>query len=132
AFYDGCGGVDLDALPLPAALRERLRVDPVRCRRSVGATRTAGDGTTKLLVSLHDGAAVEAVLMPGFRPDRAAGCVSSQVGCAMGCDFCASPRAGLERNLDAGEIVEQFLHLRGAAAAIGRAVKSLVFMGMGE
>jgi 23S rRNA (adenine2503-C2)-methyltransferase len=50
----------------------------------------------------------------------------------MGCDFCASTRNGLERNLTAGEIVEQFLHLRMAARAINRRLKTLVFMGMGE
>ena len=132
AFYDGCGIIDADALPLPVALRDRLRHDPVACRSTVAAARRASDGTTKLLVSLHDRAAVEAVLMPGFRPDRAAGCVSSQVGCAMGCDFCASTRGGLERNLEAGEIVEQFLHLKRAARELGRRLTSLVLMGMGE
>ena len=131
AYYDGCGEVDLDRLPLPAGLRERLRRD-LSPRSSVAAARAAADGTTKLLVSLRDGAAVETVLMPAFRPDRAAGCVSSQVGCAMGCDFCASTRRGLERNLNAGEIVEQFLHLKRAARGLGRKVTSLVFMGMGE
>jgi 23S rRNA (adenine2503-C2)-methyltransferase len=50
----------------------------------------------------------------------------------MGCDFCASTRRGLERSLSAGEIVEQFLHLRAAAATAGRRLTSLVFMGMGE
>jgi 23S rRNA (adenine2503-C2)-methyltransferase len=50
----------------------------------------------------------------------------------MGCDFCASTKAGLERNLEAGEIVEQFLHLKAAAASQGRRLTSLVFMGMGE
>src|SRR3954471_21791643 len=125
AFYDGSGGLDPDALPLPVALRERLRADPAACRSAVAAARTAADGTTKLLVSLHDNAAVEAVLMPGFRPNRAAGCVSSQVGCAMGCDFCASTRGGLERNLAAGEIVEQYLHLKRAARALGRRLTSL-------
>jgi 23S rRNA (adenine2503-C2)-methyltransferase len=50
----------------------------------------------------------------------------------MGCDFCASTKAGLERNLTAGEITEQFLHLKREAAGIGRRVTSLVFMGMGE
>jgi 23S rRNA (adenine2503-C2)-methyltransferase len=83
-------------------------------------------------MGMSAGGAVEAVLMPGFRADRAAGCVSSQVGCAMGCDFCASTRAGLERNLDAGEIVEQFLHLKRCAHQLGRKISSLVFMGMGE
>jgi 23S rRNA (adenine2503-C2)-methyltransferase len=92
----------------------------------------AADGTVKLLIGFDDQAAVESVLMPGFRPGAAAGCVSSQVGCAMGCDFCASTRRGLERNLDAGEIVEQFLNLKEQAAAIGRRLKTVVFMGMGE
>jgi 23S rRNA (adenine2503-C2)-methyltransferase len=92
----------------------------------------SADGTIKLLVGLADGQAVESVLMPGFRADRAAGCISSQVGCAMGCDFCASGRGGLIRNLTAGEIVEQFLHLRRRAGSLGRRLVSLVFMGMGE
>ena len=131
AFYDGCGVVDLDAVPLPASLRDELRPG-LATRSTVAAARTASDGTAKLLVSLRAGGAVEAVLMPGYRQDRAAGCVSSQVGCAMGCDFCASTRRGLERNLEAGEIVEQFLHLKRAARDHGRRITSLVFMGMGE
>jgi 23S rRNA (adenine2503-C2)-methyltransferase len=92
----------------------------------------ASDGTTKLLVGFTAGGAAECVLMPGVKGDVAAGCVSSQIGCAMGCDFCASTKNGLERSLSAGEIVEQFLHLRAAAAAVGRRVKTIVFMGMGE
>jgi 23S rRNA (adenine2503-C2)-methyltransferase len=70
--------------------------------------------------------------MKGFKDGLAAGCVSSQIGCAMGCDFCASTRNGLERNLDAGEIVDQFLHLRMMAKSMGRRLRTLVFMGMGE
>jgi 23S rRNA (adenine2503-C2)-methyltransferase len=58
--------------------------------------------------------------------------VSSQIGCAMGCDFCASTRNGLERDLTAGEIVEQFLQLKEQAAAANRRLRTLVFMGMGE
>jgi 23S rRNA (adenine2503-C2)-methyltransferase len=90
------------------------------------------DGTTKLLLGLGAGGAVESVLMPAYRPGRAMGCVSSQIGCAMGCDFCASTKRGLERNLEAGEIVEQYLRLCDEAAAMGRKLTSLVFMGMGE
>jgi 23S rRNA (adenine2503-C2)-methyltransferase len=131
AYYDADGEPNLHELEIGVALRQRLLRDLSTPRSRVLTARRASDGTTKLLVGLAGGA-VEAVLMPGFRPDRAAGCVSSQVGCAMGCDFCASTRGGLERNLDAGEMVEQFLHLRRAASALGRAVKSLVFMGMGE
>jgi 23S rRNA (adenine2503-C2)-methyltransferase len=134
AYYDASGRPDLDALEIGVALRERLRRElPLRRSRVVTARRSA-DGTLKLLVGFDGaaGGAVETVLMPGYRADRAAGCVSSQVGCAMGCDFCASTRNGLGRNLEAGEIVEQFLHLREAAQDLGRRLTSLVFMGMGE
>jgi len=72
------------------------------------------------------------VLLPGFRADRAAGCLSSQVGCAMGCDFCATTKTGFERNLTAGEMVGQFLALRREAQAVGRRLQTIVFMGMGE
>lgn len=92
----------------------------------------SADGTVKLLLRCRDGATIEAVLMPGDRSDRAAGCLSSQVGCAMGCDFCATARSGFLRHLSAGEIVEQFRALRREAAAQGRALKTVVFMGMGE
>jgi 23S rRNA (adenine2503-C2)-methyltransferase len=101
-------------------------------RSKILRRHNAADGTLKLLIGFDDQAAVESVLMPGYRADVAAGCVSSQVGCAMGCDFCASARRGLERNLDAGEIVEQFLNLKEQAVAIGRHLQTLVFMGMGE
>ena len=101
-------------------------------RASVLARRVAADGTTKLLLGFDTPGVAECVLMPGYRPGVAAGCVSSQIGCAMGCDFCASTRGGLERSLDAGEIVEQFLHLREEAARLGRTLKTLVIMGMGE
>jgi 23S rRNA (adenine2503-C2)-methyltransferase len=94
--------------------------------------QVAADGTTKLLLRLGDGRTVEAVLMPDFRADRAAGCLSSQVGCAMGCDFCATTKTGFERNLTAGEIVEQFVALRREAQAVGRKLQTVVFMGMGE
>src|SRR5476649_2857827 len=70
--------------------------------------------------------------MPDFRADRAAGCLSSQVGCAMGCDFCATTKTGFERNLSAGEIVGQFLALRREALSAGRRLQTVVFMGMGE
>ena len=134
AFYEASGRLDLDALDIGRGLRERLRNEIVSRRSHLLCRRTSADGTVKLLVGFGDGAGggVESVLMPSHRPDRAAGCVSSQVGCAMGCDFCASTRRGLARNLEAGEIVEQFLHLRETAAALGRRLTSLVFMGMGE
>ena len=132
AFYDGCGEIDLQALPISRALRGQLLESYSARRGRICAQHVSGDGTVKLLLALETGGSVEAVLMPGWRDGIAAGCVSSQIGCAMGCDFCASTKNGLERNLDAGEIVEQYLHLRRLARHSGRRLKTLVFMGMGE
>ena len=133
AFHAGFGWVDLDSLSIPKSTAALLR-DCLAERRSQVQVRSASrDGTVKLLVGLQSGGAVEAVLMgTAARADRAAGCVSSQVGCAMGCDFCASTKNGFDRNLDAGEIVEQVLHLSREAASSGRRLATLVFMGMGE
>ena len=112
---------------------ERLLADHADRRRAAVVDRhVASDGTTKLLIRMDDGRTVETVLMPGDREDRAAGCVSSQVGCAMGCDFCATAMAGFERNLSSGEIIQQFLILREEARSFGRRLQTVVFMGMGE
>jgi 23S rRNA (adenine2503-C2)-methyltransferase len=113
-------------------LEQWLKEHSERRSNAVEARQVAVDGTTKLLIRLQDERMVESVLMPGHRPDRAAGCISSQVGCAMGCDFCATARAGFERNLTSGEIVEQFLALRQEALSSGRRLQTIVFMGMGE
>ena len=129
-FYAGHGSPDWDAVPVSRGVRHHVEAMDRPTR--VAHRHAAVDGTTKLLVAMADGAAVEAVLMPGHRPGVAAACVSSQVGCAMGCDFCASTRAGLQRDLTAGEIADQFVHLSAAAASVGRKIKTLVFMGMGE
>lgn len=132
AFYGGCGEVDWDALELSASLRASLRGE-FEARATHELRRVvAADGTTKLLLGLARGGAVETVLMPSYRAGEAWCCVSSQVGCAMGCDFCASTRGGLERNLEVDEIVEQYLRVGALAAAQGRRVRRLVFMGMGE
>lgn len=80
------------------------------------------DGSARLLVALGDGQAVESVLLP-----RGGLCVSSQVGCAVGCQFCMTGRDGLIRQLTSGEIVAQV-----ALARRQRAVRKVVFMGMGE
>ena len=85
------------------------------------------DGTLKLLLEFPDGQCVECVLIPTAR--RTTACLSTQVGCAMGCKFCASGLGGLNRNLSAAEILEQILHLQTAAK---RMVSHVVFMGMGE
>jgi 23S rRNA (adenine2503-C2)-methyltransferase len=130
-FYENSGKLDLPSLDVGKELRTRLNSLAQR-RSNIQSTHRSADGTTKLLVEFSGGGSTETVLMPGHRRDRAAGCVSSQIGCAMGCDFCASTKSGLERNLEAGEIVEQFLHLRETTANDHRRLTSLVFMGMGE
>jgi len=131
-MLSGEGTLARDSERMPAALAERLQVAFPREAASLARRQVSEDGTTKLLLRLPDGRTVESVLMPDFHPDRAAGCISSQVGCAMGCDFCATTQTGFERNLTAGEIVEQFLQLRREARSAGRTLRTIVFMGMGE
>ena len=132
AFYAVSGWSKMDGRGVPRGLLERVRSEFAPAGAALAARQVASDGTTKLLLRLGDGRTVESVLMPDFREDRAAGCISSQVGCAMGCDFCATTKTGFERNLTAGEIVEQFLALRREAHAVGRKLQTIVFMGMGE
>lgn len=132
SFYAGNGSIDFEALRLPAGLRERLTAELPPPAAELACRQVAADGTTKLLLRLGDGRTVESVLMPDHRGERVAGCLSSQVGCAMGCDFCATTKTGFERHLTAAEMVEQFLALRREAAALGRRLQTVVFMGMGE
>jgi 23S rRNA (adenine2503-C2)-methyltransferase len=87
------------------------------------------DGTQKFLFRLYDGKTIESVLIPA--EDRLTICISSQVGCAMGCVFCASGLDGVVRNLTAGEIVEQMLRLARLLPAEER-LSHIVVMGMGE
>lgn len=132
AFY-GAGPVPSpNGRSFPPGLARVLEEHTARRTSAVTARSVSGDGTTKLLLRLSDGRTVESVLMPDYRDDRAAGCISSQVGCAMGCDFCATTKTGFERNLTVGEMVEQFLALRHEAGAAGRRLQTVVFMGMGE
>jgi len=131
-YYRTGGRVDFNELKIGYALEAKLSA-AIGLRQSTTLARSvSSDGTVKFLLGLQKGGAVEAVLMDSATPGRAAGCVSSQIGCAMGCDFCASTKRGLERNLEAGEIVEQFLQLRAEALSSGRQLRTLVFMGMGE
>lgn len=120
---------------LPAALRARLARDcPIQLPERVHVQSSA-DGTRKFLLRLGDGQFIETVLIPaspalyGERSDRMTLCVSSQVGCAYGCRFCASGLRGWKRNLSAAEIVGQWLV---AEEASGERVSNIVFMGMGE
>jgi len=131
-FYNTGGLIDWDELMLGNALREKIEREIRLHAATVATRRVSTDGTVKLLLEMARGGTSETVLMTTPRADRAAGCVSSQIGCAMGCDFCASTKRGLERNLETDEIIEQFLFLRAEALASNRRLATLVFMGMGE
>ena len=114
---------------VPAALRQALAA---RFRDLDGTARVReaaeeGGGTTKLLLDLHDGEMIETVIIPAR--DRATVCVSSQVGCAFHCAFCASGLHGVTRSLACGEIVAQAVR---AAQRIGSRPDNIVFMGIGE
>jgi len=88
---------------------------------------SASEGTSKFLIRLQDGKFVETVLIPDSK--RVTVCLSSQVGCALDCDFCATGKMGLQRNLSSGEIADQLLHVRRFSQ---RPITNIVFMGMGE
>lgn len=97
------------------------------------------DGTVKIAFKLHDGLLTEGVLIPS--EDRFTACISSQVGCALGCTFCATGKLGFSRNLTAGEIYDQVVYIAnlagknrhvGDGALLPRPLSNIVFMGMGE
>lgn len=114
---------------LPAALRALLAERAHLTRlASLTAVRADGGDTVKYLVRLPDGATVETVFMR-YEDGRRSVCLSTQVGCGMGCTFCATGLAGLTRNLTAAEIVEQVLLVQRTQ---GERVTNVVFMGMGE
>lgn len=91
-----------------------------------------GDGTVKWLLQTADSHRIETVLIPGRASSRATACVSSQVGCGVKCGFCTTGTLGLIRSLTADEILEQLRLTRVQAAAMGRRLRNVVFMGMGE
>ena len=110
-------------------LAERARD---RRRSTIAEVQTSRDGTRKLRLVTRDGQSIESVLIPDG--DKTTQCISSQVGCAVDCQFCATAKLGLVRNLDAGEIVDQVYLARALLAEVepGRRITNLVYMGMGE
>ncbi|KAK8470773.1 hypothetical protein PHAVU_003G052100 [Phaseolus vulgaris] len=92
---------------------------------------TASDGTRKILFTLDDGLVIETVVIPCDR-GRTTVCVSSQVGCAMNCQFCYTGRMGLRRHLTAAEIAEQAVFARRLLTDEVGSITNVVFMGMGE
>jgi 23S rRNA (adenine2503-C2)-methyltransferase len=118
-----------DMTDLPKSLRTDLDQAFDFFRSRTVAVQSSEDGTQKLLLQLADGGRIECVLLRDG-PRRSI-CVSSQVGCAMGCVFCASGLDGVERNLTRGEILEQMLKLQRLLPADER-LSHIVMMGMGE
>ena len=120
---------------LPAATRARLAEEFSLVRPEVVRVLGSRDTTRKFLFRLEDGSLIESVLIPaspalyGETSDRRTACVSTQVGCAYGCKFCASGLEGFSRNLEASEIVDQLLAIEQES---GEKIDNIVFMGMGE
>jgi len=115
---------------LPAAMRAMIAERLPTQLEAVKESHADDAQTVKTLWRLDDGGLIESVLM--HYPDRSTLCVSSQVGCAMGCSFCATGQAGFTRHLTTGEIVEQVARARAASQATNRRLSNVVFMGMGE
>ena len=116
---------------LPKTLRARLAAETTLFVPPVLAQQLSLSGETrKDLLEMRDGAQVEVVLMRYI--DRRTACISTQVGCALGCAFCATGQMGFVRDLTAGEIVAQILHFERELATQGRHLTNVVFMGMGE
>jgi 23S rRNA (adenine2503-C2)-methyltransferase len=114
---------------LPREFREALAQEFIPLRTDITRHLQARDGTHKLLLRLADGQLVECVLLQ--EDARHTACISTQVGCRMGCVFCASGLNGVARNLASGEILEQLVRLRNLFAADER-LTHIVVMGMGE
>ena len=113
---------------LPQHLRQRLEEEyPYTCLKPVEVQTSKQDGTQKYLFALGDGNVIESVLMKYHHGNSV--CISTQVGCRMGCRFCASTRNGLERHLSPGEILSQLME---AEADTGEKIGHIVVMGTGE
>lgn len=120
-----------DFSTLPAGLRQKLEqhfeLDPIT--KQINLFSSDGE-TEKILFDLKSGGAVETVLMNYDR--RRTLCISTQVGCAMGCTFCATGQMGFSRNLSSGEIIAQILWFERLLSKNNEHVTNVVFMGMGE
>ena len=128
----GAGSID-EMTNLSLNLREKLKGrTKIYKPRLLKKQISKRDKTTKLLIQLEDGHPVETVIMPHeIKKTKCTVCISSQVGCPVGCPFCASGVA-FERNLTTGEIISQVILANNIANDEGRLVTNIVFMGMGE
>ncbi|MFA6391257.1 MAG: 23S rRNA (adenine(2503)-C(2))-methyltransferase RlmN [Patescibacteria group bacterium] len=119
-----------EATNIPKETRKRLRAEcPLEINGEIFASKDSK--TTKALITLEDGLQIETVLLI-HKDGRHTVCVSTQVGCPMGCAFCATGKLGLERNLTAGEILDQVLFFSRLLKDKDERVSNIVFMGMGE
>ncbi len=120
---------------VPHSLREKLSAQYDLVALELQERQVSADRTRKFLFRLRDGHTIESVIIP--MAGHATFCLSTQVGCAMACTFCATARGGLVRHLEAGEIIEQVLRLRvdlnnDPVPGLGERQFNVVFMGMGE
>ncbi|MBL4575861.1 MAG: 23S rRNA (adenine(2503)-C(2))-methyltransferase RlmN [Opitutaceae bacterium] len=123
--------IDYTDKHLPKDLLPKLQSEASLFSPLLEADAKSCDGfTRKFLLRLEDGETIETVLMR--YSGRMTACVSSQVGCAMGCIFCATGQMGFTRHLSTGEIVTQVLHVDRALRDQGEKLRNIVFMGMGE
>ncbi|MGD6833262.1 23S rRNA (adenine(2503)-C(2))-methyltransferase RlmN [Sutcliffiella halmapala] len=119
-----------DMSNLSKDLREKLEGHFTLTTLKTIVQQTSSDGTMKFLFELHDGYSIETVLMRHEYGNSV--CVTTQVGCRIGCTFCASTLGGLKRNLEAGEIVAQVVKVQQAVDELEERVSHVVIMGIGE
>jgi len=129
-IFDRLADTWLEASNLPKQLKETLEKKcPLEIKGKIFASRDTD--TSKALITLDDGLQVETVMM-SHKDGRFTVCVSTQVGCPLGCKFCASGKMGLSRNLEYGEIIDQVLFFSRYLKNKNTRVSNVVFMGMGE
>ncbi len=122
------GNQDVQAIPeLPQDFYRFLNEHTTRMHPALSASQQAEDGTFKLLLRMNDGKEIETVLIPS--KGRLTQCISTQIGCAVGCTFCLTATGGLTRNLSTAEMVGQIF---AAQEYTGQKPRNLVLMGMGE
>src|SRR5260370_8893743 len=114
---------------LPSTLREYLKQNFTIGIEASSFVSRSTDGTRKILIRLADREEIESVIIPS--EDRVTLCMSSQVGCALACEFCATARMGLHRNLTAAEMLSQIYAERRELAA-GEELTNFVFIGMAD
>ena len=126
------GVVDFEGMKnLPKALRETLKEHVQFGALHLEVQLESKDGTVKRAYKLWDGQLIESVLMP-YEDGRNTACISSQAGCAMACEFCATGQMGFARQLTPDEIFEQVARFHAELKGQGERLSNIVFMGMGE